>query len=324
MRNIGTLVVTLALFGLSALPVRAGIAINPAAIDRPEGKGDQVIFYYDARPEFTTFVNLHNDSGSDLTVQILFYGPGFSEPFVHTITLAGGGTSIIDIADLKSTVPALPAQFGVAIATAINGAGKTIVSRALSGSFTVANLQVQSAWGAFGAARAAIFSLSGPLLSAPGAEAISASPDLGAVIDGTTVLLEPIQPLNAHLAVYYNPETLPAASLGGNQLIFISFVDVAGDTYSAESSSTNWSVDAKRSNGSAIGSTGSFAVNGVAVSDIVSVVGAGANGSSGSISFNATTSGLALNRFIFFTETLGTFATGYLLPPTIPDVSVPL
>jgi hypothetical protein len=317
-RNIGTLVITIALLGLSTLPARAGVAINPAAIDRPDGKGDQVIFYYDARTNFTTFINLNNDGGSDLSVQVLFYGPGFSEPFVQTITLAGGGTTIIDVGALKSATPsALPAQFGVAIATAINDAGKTVVSRALSGNFTVANLQVLSAWGASGAARTAISSEA--LLRRHTVEEITLSPDLGTVIDGTTVLLPPIQPLNAHLALYYNPEALAPASLGGNQLIFASFEDVSGETYSAASASTDWTVDARSSNGTPITLMADFLVNGVAVSDIVSVVGAGANGSSGSMSFNATTSGAALNRFIFFTETLGTFGTGYLLPPTVSE-----
>jgi hypothetical protein len=321
-RNIGTLVATIALFGLGVLPARAGVAINPAAIDRPDGKGDQVIFYYDARANFTTFVNLNNDGGADLTVQILFYGPGFSEPFIDTITLPAGGTSVIDVGALKSATPAaLPAQFGVAIATAVNEAGKTVVSRALSGNFTVANLQVQSAWGASGAARSAIF---GAALSSrhSSADPIILGPDLGAVIDGSAVLLTPIQPLNAHLSAYYNPETVAPASLGGNQLIFVSFEDVAGDTYSATSASTDWAVDAKAGSGTPIGPTGSFLVNGVAVSDVVSVVGAGANGASGSIQFNATTSGLPLNRFVFFTETLGTFATGYLLPPTVPELLI--
>jgi len=320
-RNIGAFVVTLALLGASVLPARAGVAINPNAINRPDAKGDQVIFYYDARATFTTFISLNNDSDTAATVQVLFYGPGLSEPFVHTVALPAGGTSIIDVGALKSVPPpALPAQFGVAIATAINEAGKTIVTRSLSGNFTVANLQVQSAWGAAGAARTAVFS--GELLTShhERVEAISSSPDLGDVIDGSTVVLPPIQPLNAYLSAYYNPDTLAPAAQGGNQLIFISFEDVAGETYSAVSSSTDWAVDARVASGVGI-PEGSFLVNGVAVSDVVSVVGAGASGSSGSISFNATTSGAPLNRFIYFTETLGTFATGYLLPPT---ASVPL
>jgi len=40
------------------------------------------------------------------------------------------------------------------------------------------------------------------------------------------------------------------------------------------------------------------------------------NGQSGAILFGAGTTAAPLNRFVFFTETLGTFATGYLLPPT--------
>ncbi len=316
-RNIGTFVVTLALLAASVLPARAGILINANAIDRPDAKGDQVIFYYDARDTFTTFINLNNADDGALTVQVLFYGPGFSEPFVHTVTLSGGATTIIDVGALKSgTPPVLPGQFGVAIATAINEAGQSVVSRALSGNFTVANLQVQSAWGAAGAARTAV--TSGELASHHlTAEAISLGPNLGDVIDGSSVVLPPIQPLNAYLSAYYNPATLAPAGQGGNQLIFISFEDVAGETYSATSSSTDWAVDAKTGSGTAI-PEGSFLVNGVAVSDVVSVVGESANGSSGSISFNATTSGAPLNRFVYFTETLGTFATGYLLPPTTP------
>jgi hypothetical protein len=311
--RIAHLVVALACLLSSALPARAGI-VGPAfnAIERPDGKGDQVIFYYDARPNFTTFINLHNDGLSDLTVQILFYGPTFSSPFVRTVALGSGGTTIIDVGALTTATPtALPAQFGVAIATAINEAGKSIVTRALSGNFTVANLQVQSAWGAPGAARSAIF---GPLALTE-AILMPSIPALGTVIDATGVLLPAVQPTSAHLAVYYNPETLEPAGLGGNQLVFITFEDVLSDTYAAQSAVTEWEVDATRSDGSVIGPVGSFLASGVTVSDVVSVVGAGANGSSGSMSFFASASPAARSRFIFFTETLGTFATGYLLPP---------
>jgi hypothetical protein len=309
--KIAHFVVTLGLLVLSALPARAGVPFNLSAIERPDGKGDQVIFYYDARPNFTTFINLHNDGFSDLTVQILFYGPTFSSPFVRTITLDSGATTIIDVSALTTATPtALPAQFGVAIATAINEAGKSIVTRALSGNFTVANLQVHSAWGASGAARSAVFA---PLALT---EALTPSvPTLGTVIDATGVLLPAVQPTSAHLAAYYNPETLEPAGLGGNQLVFIAFEDVLSETYAAQVAVTNWSLDVTRGDGSVIGPVGPFLASGVTVSDVVSVVGTGANGASGSISFFAATNPAPISRFIFFAETLGTFATGYLLPP---------
>jgi len=314
--KLGTLVTTIALAAITACPARAGILINPNTIDRPEGKGDQLIFYYDARANFTTFLNLHNESGSSIDVEVLFYNPTFSSPFTRAISLDAHETRIVDVSALKTGEPALAAQFGVAIATAVDHAGKAIVTRALSGNFTVANLQVSSAWGAPAAARSAVFS-GGPFLRAL---PISSIPDTGTVIDGTTVVLPAIQPTNAHLAVYYNPETLAPASLGGNQLIFIAFEDVPGEVYSAQVAATTWSVTANRNNGAPIGPIDAFVAGGVSVSDLVSVAGTDVNGASGSMSFNTLPSAAAVNRFIFFTETLGTFATGYLLPPTVPEL----
>jgi hypothetical protein len=296
----------LAAFALSsvvAAPAR-GIAVNPTAIDRPDGQGDQLIFYYDARADFTTFLNLHNDGAADRDVEVLFYNPTFSSPVIRrTYSIDGGGTKVVDVGALKSEEPALPAQFGVAIATAIDNHGHPIVTHVLSGNFTVANLQLRSAWGAPAGARSAItLGEGGP-------------PDVGDEIDGTTVVLPPIQPTSAHLAVYYNPATLAPAAASGNQLIFVAFEDVPGEIYSAQVSVTSWGITATRGNGATIDVAGPFVASGVTVTDLLSVVGPDADGSSGSLTFDASVSADPLNRLVFFTETLGTFATGYLLPP---------
>jgi hypothetical protein len=313
-RTFAAFAVALAFTAVIASPARA-IVVNPNAIERPDGKGDQVIFYYDARTAFTTFVNLHNDGGSDLDVTVLFYGRTFSSPFTLTFSLDAGASRIIDVGALKTAEPGLPEDLGVAIATAVDNHGKAVVTRALTGNFTVANLQVHSAWGAPGAARSAINAPEPPALSDGAAE-----PALGTVIDGTTVLLPPIQPTNAHLAVYYDPATLEPAGLGGNQLIFVNFEDVPGEVYSAQVAVTTWFVDVSRGNGDFIGPLDGFVASGVTVTDLVSIAGSGVNGSSGSMSFNALPSAAAVNRLVFFTETLGTFATGYLLPPTVPSL----
>lgn len=304
MRTLTTLVAALA---LTALVAGSGHAItsNPDAIDRPDAQGDQLIFYYDARPNFTTFLNLHNTSVDALDVEVQFYGPSFSSPFARTISIESGGTHIIDVGALKSAEPALPAQFGVAIATAVNPAGKPVVTRSLTGNFTVANLLVHSAWGASAAARSAV----------QGAEALTL-PGSGTLINGTTVRLQPIQPTSASLAVYNNPDTLESPGIGGNQLIFVNFEDLPGATYSAQSGVTTWFVAANKSNGAAIPSIPDFVASGTVVTDLASVAGNSVNGSSGALLFGAGTSAAPLNRLVFFTETLGTFATGYLLPPT--------
>jgi hypothetical protein len=56
-------------------------------------------------------------------------------------------------------------------------------------------------------------------------------------------------------------------------------------------------------------------VSGVTVTDLASVLGAGVNGSGGGISFFADAGSSEPNRLVYFAEALGTFGTGYLLPP---------
>ncbi len=316
MRSHGAaLVAALALTTVVVSPARAIILTNPYAIDRPDANGDQLVFYYDARANFTTFINLHNEF-LDLDVVVQFYRSTFSSPlFTRTFSIPGGGSRVIDVGALRTAEPALSEDVGVAIATAVNAEGKAIVTRALSGNFTVANLQVNSAWGASAAARSAVEAAPPPALSDG-----SSLPAIGTVIDGTTVVLPPIQPTNAHLALYYDPTSLAPAGLGGNQLIFVSFEDVPGEIYTAQSAPTTWAVNVVRSDGSPIGPVDAFVASGVTVTDLASVAGPGVNGSSGSMSFNALPTSSFVTRFVFFTETLGTFATGYLLPQTTPEL----
>jgi len=319
-----TAVIVVVSVALGVSPARARPIEHPNAIDHPRARGDQVVCYYDARENFTTFVNVRNEGLADLTVRVLFYGPTFSTPFTQTLTLPAGSLQVIDVGGLKAS--GLPAQFGVAIATAVNGSGEAIVSDSLAGNFTVANLQTSSAWGAAAAARTAVSAMV-PFLSvasgtgpAPIAGSALSTLAFGTVIDGVSVLLEPIQPLNADLAVYYNPDSLASPSLGGNQLIFINFEDVADSTYAAHAATTVWSVDATRSNGTSIAPTSAFTAGGVTVGAIATVVGADVSGSSGSISFNALATSAAVTRLVYFTESLGTFGTGYLLPPGFPSL----
>jgi hypothetical protein len=283
---------------LCASTAWAGDDEDHTRIETPESFGDQVVYYYDARADFTTFLTLRNASDSELTISVLFYGPTFSTPFSKAVTLAGGALTIIDVGSLRGS--GLPAQPGVAIATAVNLAGRPIVTGALTGNFTVANLLTGSAFGAHAAARQA-FKDSGSLA-------------LGDVIGEDGVFLQHIRPRTAILAAYYDPATLAPVSSSGNQLIFINFEDTYLPTYGATIGSTTWNVSATRGNGAGI-AEGMFTANGVTVSDLASVVGPGVNGDAGAIFFRAETDPTPLNRLVYFAESLGTFGTGYLLPP---------
>ncbi len=293
-----------ALVACAVLPVSVARAAFPSPVSAPDGKGDQVVFYYDARDGFATFLNLRNESAAELVATMLFYGPDFGTPFAENVILPAGALTIIDTTALRGA--GLPPQFGVAIATSVDLSGAPIVTRGLSGNFTVANLRTNSAWGSAGGARRALQNTHKPRETPP-------PPDLGSVIDGTDVALPPIQPASANLAAYFDPDGLAPASEGGNQLIFISFEDVPGAQYVAQSASTTWSVAAAKSNGAPFGAT-SFVSAGVVVSDLASVLGDGVHGGSGSAVFAASHSSHPITRLVYFAESLGTFGTGYLLP----------
>lgn len=274
-------------------------AVFDAVLERPDSFGDQVISYYDARPDYTTFIALRNGSEGVQVVNVLFYGQDVTTPFSKTVVFDGGELKIIDVGSLRSE--GLPAEPGVAIATTVNGDGEPIATGSLAGSFTVANLLTGSAFGAPGAARSA-FTDTGNLLPS------------GTVIGPATGVLQLIQPRTALLAAFYDPATLAPASNGGNQLVFIDFVDTYGTTYGAAIGGTTWNVFAFASNG--VGFPDRILnTEGVVVTDLASVLGPGVNGSGGGITFVADSETLSVNRLVFFAEALGTFGTGYMLPP---------
>ena len=277
---------------------RAGQS-NAHILSAPETVGDQLVFYYDARTDFTTFLTIRNLSETTLTVSVLFYGPTFSTPFSKAVTLSGGALTILDAGELRGN--GLPAQAGIAFATAVDQSGKPITSGALAGNFTIANLTTGSGLGGPGVARTTL---------TDGGK----TPIPGSIIDGEHAILKIIRPSSAFLAAYYDPATLAPVASSGNQLVFLNFEDRYDPTWFAVIGSTTWDVTTTRSNGAGI-DTSTFTANGVTISDIASVAGTGVNGSAGSMEFRAPDSNVDLSRMIYFTESLGTFGTGYLLPP---------
>jgi hypothetical protein len=272
-------------------------------LSEPQTVGDQVIFYYDTRADFTTFLTIRNTSDSELTVSVLFYGPTFSTPFSRVVSLPGGALTIIDVGTLRGS--GLPAQPGIAFATAVDGGGRPITSRALTGNFTIANLLTGSAFGGPGVARSSLTDG-------------GSVPILGSIIDGELAILKLIRPSSASLAAYYDPATLAPVQNGGNQLVFLTFEDRYDPNWTAVIGSTTWDVTTTRSNGAGV-DTSTFTANGVTVTDLASVAGPGVNGAAGSMEFRASEVAVDLSRLIYFTESLGTFGTGYLLPPVVAE-----
>ncbi|MBM4244988.1 MAG: hypothetical protein FJ148_14425 [Deltaproteobacteria bacterium] len=272
----------------------------PAELVRsqPRALGDQLLLYYDARDGFTTFLNLANDGTTELEITLALYGGAIAEPFEERVVLPARGTRTVDVGALRGS--GLPAEAGLAVATARAGNGGAVVSRALAGSFTVANLRTRSAWGGPALARLARTVAGGASL-----------PARGTPINGRDVVLEQLRPEALDLSVYYDPASLQPVADGGNQLVFVSFADLADGRAGVAGASTAWDVRARRNDGTAL-DTIRHQTSGVAVSDLASIGGAGVSGAAGGMRFVAQAA--ATNRWIFFSESLGTFATGYALP----------
>lgn len=293
---------------LGALLVLLSSAMTTHAqgvITQPDlGLGSQLIFYYDAREGFTTFVNIRNNgnSGGTLKIQLDVWGENFAVGAEKTKTfdLPAFQTRVTDIGALKTT-DGLPAQQGIAVASILDGSNQPIQQRALMGNFTVANLATGSAWGS-------------PALGRSARQLNGTPPPDGTVVNGTTVFYQVIQADLLAFAPYYNPQSLAPVQDHGSQLIFVNFKDGQGVGAPLTAATTNWTLLVTRGNdGSLMG--GPVEVTGVAERDLVSLLGADANGSSGGGGFGRTaTPGNTANRFIFFVEALGTFGTGYLLP----------
>jgi len=281
--------------GATPTPAPTGGSVVPPVTEIPDGSGDQLVFFYDARDGATTFLNLHNLGDEPLEVRVVLYDAALADPFTTTLALEPGATRTLDVGTLRGD--GLAARAGAAFAHAVDDAGSPIVTRALGGNFTVANLATGSAWGAPAAARRAVV-----------LGTTATVPVLGTTIDGD-VRLRGLRPERVGLSVYYDPATLEPAAIGGNQLVFLSFDD---DGVTPVASTTRWSIAARRSDGSTLDG-GSTSVDGVLLSHLEELLGDGANGAAGSITFSTT--GGAQSRLVFFSESLGTFATGYLLPP---------
>jgi hypothetical protein len=264
---------------------------------RPAARGDQVLAVYDARDEATTFLNLSNAGAGDLTLEIALYGPDLDLCAVRRTVVPAGGTRTLDVASLRED--RLPAATGLAIATAIDNAGRPVTSGALGGTFTIADLATGAAWGAPALARSARRAAGGTL------------PPPGTPIDGDSVRLERLEPPALDLAAYYGPAAISAQG-GATSLISISFDDGAGAPIEPIAMPTRWRLRAWRGDGAVVANA-EIERSGVAVDDLPVLLGPEAASTAGRARLTAS-GPRAANRAVFFVQSLGGFASGYALP----------
>jgi hypothetical protein len=300
LRTVTSIVGALLLLLSSVLTTHAQLVIKQPDL----AAASQLIFYYDAREGFTTFVNIQNRSGDPVAFLFQVWGPTFETDISFVVNLAAGAVRVFDIGSFKVT-DGMAAQQGIAVASVVNGPNSPlrVSTRALHGNFTVANLATGSAWGSPAVGRGARAASGNPV------------PD-GTIVDGVTTVYQTVQPDAVALATYYNPQTLAPLQDHGNQLIFVNFRDTPSNNPccpTLASASTNWLFFVRRGADGTVLST-QLDVTGVAERDLVSLLGTEANGAPGGGGFARGAGTENANRFIFFVQSLGTFGTGYLLP----------
>ena len=189
---------------LSLWVASASEARAQAAIGEPLAAGDQLLFFFDTRSPRVTFVNVSNPASTAVALEISIPVAGVRE----VIELGPRSNRIVDPTTLA------PEQRGLLAVTPIVSADDrrpVVPPAALLGNYTLANLELGSAFGGNALARNAVRG------TAPAAR--------GSIVDGDAIRYQLIDPEQLAIPVYYNPMTLGPPELDGNRLLLAAFSD---------------------------------------------------------------------------------------------------
>ncbi len=262
------------------------------------GSGDQLVSPYERGTTRATFLNVRNGVDTATRIEIAVYDESLLPSWVGYRTLPARGRIVLDLesVDDGATLP----ERGVLFVSSVDDEGSPVVTRALSGTATIANLETGSAWGGTTIARRAV--------EAGAAQTLW--PTLGSAIDGTRVFYEQLQPEALQLPAYY---ALDGA--GGNApatLVFLSFRDVPREAPLVVAESTAWDIDARTSEGTAF-DVSHTTVDGMRTLGLDVLLGTAALDVGGSLLLEVEPAP-GQNRVIFFEQSLAGFGIGFPLP----------
>lgn len=286
-------------WGVVAVAVAlASSATAALALRVPDTSGDQLIFVYDARTDRVPFLNVANASNGTLFIQVAFYDAALAPLGGGVLELASAANQVIDPTQAFGGVA--NGEAGLAIFTPVASAEDLtpiVPGEPLVGGFTLANTALGSGFGGNPFGRLAV--------TGSGSRAAA-----GATVDGTSVRYESFDPGILTVPVYFNPQTLAPADIDGNRVFLASFNDVYGDSFSVSAASQDLTATYFDGGGVQVAETG-VAVNGVLLSDLEAIAGATLD-SSGKVFFSGASE--SANLFGLFSQSLGTFASGQLMP----------
>ncbi|MDG2304659.1 MAG: imelysin family protein [Candidatus Binatia bacterium] len=286
----------------SLLTLGATPAVGQPTLGTPSVSGDQLIFFYDARTDRTSFLSVANVSDDSMTIDVALYsGDLTTEVAGATLSLAGAANTVIDPSAFGGGGAAGTA--GLAVVTPVVSSDDltpVVPSQPIVGGFTFANLQLSSGFGQNPFARSAVGAGSG----APAAP--------GTQVDGVSVVYERFDPGILNIPVYFDPATLAPPANDGNRILIAAFADRYDGAFSIAPVSTQAAVTFFDNAGVRIAEN-SISIDGVLFSDLQSASGGAAiEGSSGKVFFAVNAQGG--NVFGLFSQSIGTFAAGQRMP----------
>jgi hypothetical protein len=132
----------------------------------------------------------------------------------------------------------------------------------------------------------------------------------GSAVDGSGVRYEEFEPGILTVPVYFNPQTLEPPEIDGNRVFLASFSDGYGPPFTVSAAAQNLTATYFDTAGAQVATNG-VAVNGLLLSDLEALAGVTLN-SSGKVFFSGASD--SANLFGLFSQSLGTFASGQLMP----------
>lgn len=268
------------------------------ALRVPDASGDQLIYVYDARTDRVPFLTIANPSNDTISVEVVFYDQGLSSLGGGVLTLTSAANQVVDPTTAFGGVA--NGQAGLAVFTPVVSAEDRtpiVPGEPLVGGFTLANVALGSGFGGNPFGRLAV--------TGSGARATA-----GSTVDGGSVAYETFEPGILTVPVYFNPQSLAPPEIDGNRVFLASFGDVYGASFTIQAAAQNLTATYFDGSGVQLGQSG-VEVNGLLLSDLEALAGTALN-SSGKVFFSGASD--SANLFGLFSQSLGTFASGQLMP----------
>lgn len=286
--------------------------------------GDQLLFFYDARPGRTTFLSVGNPNPAAALLEVVFYDQALATRLAEQVLeVPAHGARVLD----PTLIAGVPGHAGLAAVTPIVTADDhrpLVLQRPLVGGYTVANVALGAGFGQNPFGRLAVAGGTGARDDVP-----RAGP--GTVVDGQTVRFQTIQPGTTApslvVPAHFNPAALAPPEQDGNRLVLAAFRDAydaavgpgGASRFTLEPVARDLSVSLFDDEGTAVVSAGALAVSGVRLDTLQGLAGGAVLDRPGYVELTLADPPAAGEGFLgLFGQALGTFAVGQRLPSLSP------